>query len=130
MLFIALCLMSGMLLPAYAEPETRVISDCLGREVEVPASVERIVCTGVGALRYVCYLGAQDLVVGVEEHETEAVLQRLYTYVNHEQFSQLPIIGTEPALKPAVERHPGGRILVMATAMTVKEQTFQALRAQ
>ena len=42
----------------------------------------------------------------------------------------MPIIGTEPALKPAVERHPGGRILVMATAMTVKEQKFQALRAQ
>ena len=43
---------------------------------------------------------------------------------------RVPIIGTEPALKPAVERHPGGRILVMATAMTVKEQKFQALRAQ
>ena len=42
----------------------------------------------------------------------------------------LPVIGMEPALKPAVERHPGGRILVMATAMTVKEQKFQALRAQ
>ena len=37
---------------------------------------------------------------------------------------------TEPPPKPAVERHPGGRILVMATAMTVKEQKFQALRAQ
>ena len=46
------------------------------------------------------------------------------------EFPDLPIIGTEPALKPAVERHPGGRILVMATAMTVKEQKFQALRAQ
>lgn len=32
------------------------------------------------------------------------------------EFPELPIIGTEPALKPAVERHPGGRILVMATA--------------
>ena len=28
-----------------------------------------------------------------------------------EHYPQLPIIGTEPALKPAVERHPGGRIL-------------------
>ena len=46
------------------------------------------------------------------------------------EFPDVPIIGTEPALKPAVERHPGGRILVMATAMTVKEQKFQALRAQ
>lgn len=27
------------------------------------------------------------------------------------EFPDVPIIGTEPALKPAVERHPGGRIL-------------------
>ena len=46
------------------------------------------------------------------------------------EFPDLPIIGTEPALKPAVERHPGGRILVMATAMTVKEEKFQHLRQQ
>ena len=114
MLFIALCLMSGMLLPAYAEPETRVISDCLGREVEVPASVERIVCTGVGALRYVCYLGAQDLVVGVEEHETEALLQRLYTYVNHEQFSQLPIIGMKDEPDPEALIAIDPQVIVMS----------------
>ncbi len=41
-----------------------------------------------------------------------------------EEYPQVPIIGTEPALKPAVERHPGGRILVMATPMTLKEQKF------
>lgn len=48
---------------AWAETtETRIIVDGLGREVEIPANVERIVCTGVGALRYTCYMGAQDLV--------------------------------------------------------------------
>lgn len=41
-----------------------------------------------------------------------------------QRYPDLPIIGTEPALKPAVERYPGGRILVMATAMTLKEQKF------
>ena len=41
-----------------------------------------------------------------------------------EEYPQIPIIGTEPALKPAAERHPGGRILVMATAMTLKEKKF------
>lgn len=44
-----------------------------------------------------------------------------------EKYPRVPIIGTEPALKPAVERHPGGRILVMATAMTLQEQKFQDL---
>ena len=42
----------------------------------------------------------------------------------------LPIIGTEPALKPAVERHRGGRILVMATEMTLHEEKFRHLQAQ
>ena len=40
------------------------------------------------------------------------------------------VIGTEPALKPAVEKYPGGRILVMATPMTIRQEKFQALKAQ
>lgn len=46
------------------------------------------------------------------------------------QYPEIPIIGIEPALKPAVEAHPGGRILVMATAMTLKEQKFHDLWMQ
>ena len=38
-----------------------------------------------------------------------------------------PIIGIEPALKLAADRHPGGRILVMATQTTLREQKFEAL---
>lgn len=37
------------------------------------------------------------------------------------------IIGIEPALKLAVERHPGGRILVMATEATLRERKFALL---
>lgn len=44
-----------------------------------------------------------------------------------EKYPDLIIIGIEPALKPAVERHPGGRILVLATAMTLSEQKFADL---
>lgn len=47
-----------------------------------------------------------------------------------ETYPDLPIIGTEPALKPAVERHPGGRVLVMATEMTLHEQKFRLLLEQ
>ena len=39
-------------------------------------------------------------------------------------YPEVPIIGTEPAVKPAVERHPGGRILVMATPRTLQEKKF------
>ena len=44
--------------------------------------------------------------------------------------ANISIVGTEPAIKPAVERHPGGRILMLATAMTVQEEKFQRLKAQ
>ena len=47
---------------------TRTLTDSAGRQVEVPEKVESIVCVGVGALRYTCYVGAQDLVIGVEDY--------------------------------------------------------------
>ena len=37
------------------------------------------------------------------------------------------IIGVEPALKLAAERFPGGRILVMGTEVTLREQKFATL---
>ena len=37
---------------------------------------------------------------------------------------------TSAAIRPAAERHPGGRILMLATAMTVQEEKFQRLKAQ
>ncbi len=40
------------------------------------------------------------------------------------------IIGIEPALKLAVCRHPQGKILVMATDATLREQKFHALAQQ
>lgn len=73
--------------------DTRTIVDGAGREVEIPEQVERIVCVGVGTLRYTVYLQAQDLVVGVEDCEQEATMTRLYNYVNFEQFAALPITG-------------------------------------
>lgn len=50
--------------------------------------------------------------------------------VLREMYPDIAIIGTEPAIKPAVQAHPGGRILVMATAMTLQEQKFMDLWAQ
>ena len=44
-----------------------------------------------------------------------------------EEFSQLPIIGIEPALKPATEAAHHDHILVMATSITVKLDKFHKL---
>lgn len=80
-----------------ASPEasgTRVITDSAGRQVEIPDTVTSIVCVNVGALRYTCYMQAQDLVVGVEDYEQKAGMSRLYNYVNFDKFAALPVIGT------------------------------------
>ena len=40
---------------------------------------------------------------------------------------QIPIIGIEPALKPAEEAWQGGKILVMATSLTLQQHKFLSL---
>ena len=58
--------------------DVRTLTDSKNRTVEVPKQVDRVVCVGVGALRYSCYVGAADRVVGVEDYETKAGMSRLY----------------------------------------------------
>lgn len=45
-------------------------------------------------------------------------------------YPQLPIVGIEPAVKPAVLNSSGGRILVLATPMTIELQKFRVLLEQ
>ena len=47
----------------------RTVKDMHGRTVKVPRSVKRLVCTGSGALRVASYLGALDLLVGIESSD-------------------------------------------------------------
>lgn len=42
-------------------------------------------------------------------------------------YKDLPIIGIEPALKPAVELNQSGKIVIMATPMTLAEKKFNNL---
>lgn len=43
-----------------------------------------------------------------------------------EQYA-IPVLGMEPAIKPAVENGNNGKIVVMATPLTLKEQKFNSL---
>lgn len=94
--------------------ETRVIVDSMDRSVEIPADVQRIVCVGVGALRYTCYVGGADRVVGVEDYETKPGMSRLYNYVNFDRFKDLPVTGTngEPFVEEIVNVEP--QVIVMS----------------
>lgn len=86
---------SGEVSSSSSDNQTRTVVDMLGREVEVPADIKRIVCTGSNALRMVSYLQATDLLVGVEETDLayEASTKRDYAHVYYDTFQNLPVIG-------------------------------------
>lgn len=44
-----------------------------------------------------------------------------------EKYKGIPVIGIEPALKPAVEMDKDGKIVIMATNATLKEKKFESL---
>ena len=104
---------------------SRMITDSLGRQVEIPEEVESIVCVGVGALRYSCYVGAADLVVGVEDYEAKAGMTRLYQYVNFDKFKDLPVIGTngEPYTEEIINLGP--QVIVMSKSASVDADDLQ-----
>ena len=105
---------------------SRTITDGAGRQVEVPETVESIVCVGVGALRYTCYMGAADLVVGVEDHEVTRGIDRLYNYVNHEKFKDLPVTGTNgvPYAEEIIAVAP--QVIVMSKSANADADKLQA----
>lgn len=87
-------------------------------------SAEEVTALSVQAAELLLFEGAKAIVIACNTATSAAAAEL------RQRYPEIPIIGTEPALKPAVERHPGGRILVMATAMTLKEQKFHDLWMQ
>lgn len=65
--------------------------------------------------------GAKGLVVACNT-ATSAAVRAL-----RERYPNIPIVGIEPAVKPAVTLKPNCRVLVMATPMTIREEKFQSL---
>lgn len=78
----------------------------------------------IEAARQLFDQGAKGLVVACNTATSAAVrvLREMYPYI--------PIVGIEPAVKPAVfcMEHP--RVLVMATPMTIREEKFRKLMAR
>ena len=75
--------------------DTRIITDMLGRQVEIPTKINTIICNGSNALRMVSYLNATDLMVGVEDTDKnyETSTKRDYAHANYAIFKDLPSIG-------------------------------------
>ena len=119
-------LLAGCSAPASSAGNTRTITDSLGRQIEVPQAVESVICVGVGALRYTCYVGAADLVIGVEDYEVKEGMTRLYQYVNFDKFKDLPVIGTngQPYTEEIINIAPD--VIVMSKSASVDADELQS----
>ena len=65
--------------------------------------------------------GAKGIVVACNTATSAAVAKLRIKYPS------LPLVGIEPAIKPAVELKESGKILMLATPMTVKQEKFKIL---
>lgn len=75
----------------------------------------------MGAAEQLTARGAKALVVACNTATSAAIADL------RARWPELPVVGLEPALKPAVLSCPGGRVLVMATPLTLREEKFAAL---
>lgn len=83
--------------------------------------VERLTCADA---EYLVSQGAKALVVACNT-ATSAAIQVL-----RQKYPNIPVIGIEPALKPAVRCRVHPRVIVMATPMTLREEKFHNLMIQ
>ncbi|WP_461867077.1 iron ABC transporter substrate-binding protein [Thermococcus sp.] len=91
--FLMLVSTSGCINQNSGSTQTSItITDMLGRSVELPAHVTKIVAAGPGALRLMVYLNASDMVVGVEDFEKRYNFGRPYILA-HPELRKLPTIG-------------------------------------
>ncbi len=72
--------------------ETTTLVDIADRTVTVSNEPKRIVCLAPGTLRLICYLGAQDKLVGIERFEKVRPVGRPYWLANP-QLARLPVVG-------------------------------------
>ena len=86
-----------------------------------PRPTEEVRDLSIAAAEHLLSLGAKCLVVACNT-ATAAAIDALREKYPHEI-----IIGIEPALKLAADRHPGGTVGVMATEVTLREEKYAAL---
>lgn len=74
------------------------------------AAVEKLISIGIKGLAVACNTA------------TGAAVREL-----RDAYPDMPVVGIEPAIKPAAEMTRGGTILVLATPMTIKQEKFKQL---
>jgi len=84
-------------------------------------TVEEVQNLSVQAVEFLLEKEVKAVVVACNT-ATSAAIEQL-----RQRYSYMPIIGIEPALKPAVELGKKGKIIIMATPMTLAEVKFSKL---
>ena len=80
-----------------ATATTRTITDMVGRTVEIPSTVGKIVPLG-NTPRMITYLGLADKVVGVGGMAADKISPvTAYAYANKDLWANVPIVGTDAA---------------------------------
>lgn len=75
------------------------------------------------AIRFMLAKGVKAVVIACNTATSVAISEMRYRY-------DFPILGIEPAVKPAVEECDGRRIMVIATPVTVREERLKNLIAR
>lgn len=86
-------LLGLMVMVGFAQDKVE-ITDAWGRVVRVPKSVDQVICSGAGCLRYLVYLQGQDIVVGVDslEKRKNRLDSRPYA-ITHPELKEKPLFG-------------------------------------
>lgn len=84
----------GLLVAGVQASGTRQVTDAAGRNVTIPQTLERVICSGPGCLRLLTYIGGQDRIVAVDSLElgNAPVDARPYAIANP-QFRTYPLFG-------------------------------------
>jgi glutamate racemase len=84
-------------------------------------SVEEVKKLTFAAVDFLISKGVKAIVIACNTATSAAIEDLRNNYID------IPIIGIEPALKPAVESKNPGKIIIMATPMTLSETKFSNL---
>lgn len=96
----------------------------LGDSIHAPygtKSLEEVRALTIENVEKLLARGAKSIVVACNTATSAAVA------ILRKKYPELPLVGIEPAIKPAVLENPGARIVVMATPMTLRQEKFQTL---
>lgn len=80
-----------------AASETRTVTDSVGRTVEIPGTIEKIVALG-NTPRMIAYLGLANNVVGIGSMDADKITPvTAYAYANKDLWASVPVVGTDAA---------------------------------